>query len=191
MTHHNARAATPHRCTEEKKTTTPRTPKEVLLSLDVFFNRDELVTMNRFLRRQSDSVRVVGADGEHVSLDVYQAMKFLTMLVKYSGQDNGMLTLEADANPRHLTYYERDNLVDADKFDPKELAAGNAPKEDEHRELLDAMFSQDTWEVWTAEGIDFLARCNDFEEARRITQSFRDEGVPAQLSRTVRTVYPV
>lgn len=191
MTHHNARAATPHRCTEEKKTTTPRTPKEVLLSLDVFFNRDELVTMNRFLRRHSDSVRVVGADGEHVSLDVYQAMKFLTMLVKYSGQDNGMLTLEADANPRHLTYYERDNLVDADKFDPKELAAGNALKEDEPRELLDAMFSQDTWEVWTAEGIDFLARCNDFEEARRITQSFRDEGVPAQLSRTVRTVYPV
>ena len=53
------------------------------------------------------------------------------------------------------------------------------------------MFGQDTWEVWTAEGIDFLARSNDFEEARRITQSFRDEGVPAQLSRTVRTVYPV
>lgn len=102
-----------------------------------------------------------------------------------------MLTLEADANPRHLTYYERNNLVDADKFDPKELAAGNAPKEDAPRELLDAMFSQDTWEVWTAEGIDFLARCNDYEEARRITQSFRDEGVPAQLSRTVRTVYSV
>lgn len=66
MPHHNAKAATPHRCTEEKKTTTPRMPKEVLLSLDVFFNRDELVTMNRFLRRHPDSVRVVGADGEHV-----------------------------------------------------------------------------------------------------------------------------
>ena len=191
MNHHNSNAVTPHRCTEEKKATTPRASKEVLLSLDVFFNRDELVTMNRFLRRHSDSVRVVGADGEHVSLDVFQAMKFLTTLVKYSDQDNGMLTLEADANPKHLTYYERDNLVDADKFDPKELAAGNAPKEDAPRELLDAMFCQDTWEVWTAEGIDFLARCNDFEEARRITQSFRDEGVPAQLSRTVRTVYPV
>ena len=187
MTHHNAKAVAPHRCTEEKKTTTPRTPKEVLLS----FDRDELVTMNRFLRRHSDSVRVVGPDGEHVSLDVFQAMKFLTMLVKYSDQDNGMLTLEADANPRHLTYYERDNLVDAGKFDPKELAVGDAPKEDAPRELLDAMFSQDTWEVWTAEGIDFLARCNNYEEARRITQSFRDEGVPAQLSRTTRTVYPV
>lgn len=103
MTHHNAKAATPHRCTEEKKTTTPRSPKEVLLSLDVLFNRDELVTMNRFLRRHSDSVRVVGADGEHVHLDVFQAMKFLTTLVKYSDQDSGMLTLEADANPRHLT----------------------------------------------------------------------------------------
>lgn len=191
MTHHNAKAATPHRCTEEKKTTTPCTLKEVLLSLDVFFNRDELVTMNRFLRRHSDSVRVVGSDGEHVSLDVFQAMKFLTTLVKYSDQDSGVLTLEADANPRHLTYFERDNLVAADQFDPKELAAGNAPKEDSPREILDAMFCQDTWEVWTAEGIDFLARCNDFEEARRITQSFRDEGVPAQLSRTVRTVYPV
>lgn len=191
MTHHNAKAATPHRCTDEKKTTTPRMPKEVLLSLDMFFNRDELVTMNRFLRLHSDSVRVVGADGEHVHLDVFQAMKFLTMLVKYSDQDSGMLTLEADANPRHLTYYERDKLVDADKFDQKELAADDAPKEDAPRELLDAMFCQDTWEVWTAEGIDFLARCNDFEEARRITQSFRDEGVPAQLSRTVRTVYPV
>ena len=174
-----------------KKTTTPRSPKEVLLSLDVFFNRDELFTMNRFLRRHSDGVRIVGADGEHVSLDVFQAMKCLTMLVKYSDQDNGMLTLEADANPRHLTYYERDNLVDADKFDQKELVAGNTPKEDAPRELLDAMFCQDTWEVWTAEGIDFLARCNDFEEARRIAQSFRDEGVPAQLSRTTRTVYPV
>lgn len=103
----------------------------------------------------------------------------------------GMLTLEAAANPRHLTYFEREKLVSADQFDPKELAAGDAPKEDAPRELLDAMFCQDTWEVWTAEGIDFLARCNDFEEARRITQSFRDEGVPAQLSRTVRTVYPV
>lgn len=163
----------------------------MLLSLDVFFNRDELVTVNRFLRRHSDSVRVVGADGEHHLLDVFQAMKFLTTLVKYSDQDNGMLTLEADANPRHLTYYERENLVDADKFDQKELAAAVAPKEDAPRELLDAMFSQDTWEVWTAESIDFLARCNDFEEARRITQSFRDEGVPAQLSRTSRTVYPV
>ena len=191
MPHHNAKAVAPHRCTEEKKTTTPRAPKEVLLSLDVFFNRDELVTMNRFFRRHSDSVRVVGADGEHVRLDVFQAMKFLTMLVKYSDQDNGMLTLEADANPKHLTYYERENLVSADQFDPKELATGDAPKEDAPRELLDAMFSQDTWEVWTAEGIDFLARCNDYEKARRITQSFRDEGVPAQLSRTVRTVYPV
>ncbi|WP_408921251.1 hypothetical protein ACKFRU_03475 [Corynebacterium tuberculostearicum] len=156
MTHHNARAVTPRRCTEEMKTTTPRSPKEVLLSLDVF-----------------------------------QAMKFVTTLLKLSDQDNGMLTLKADANPRHLTYFERDNLVAADQSDPKELAAGNAPKEDAPRELLDAMFSQDTWEVWTAEGIDFLARCNDFEEARRITQSFRDEGVPAQLSRTSRTVYPV
>ena len=53
------------------------------------------------------------------------------------------------------------------------------------------MFCQDTWEAWTAEGIDFLARCNDFEEARRITQALRNEGVPAQLSRTARTVYPV
>lgn len=191
MTHHNAKAATPHRCTEEKKTTTPRAPKEVLLSLDVFFNRDELVTMNRFLRRHSDNVRVVGADGEHVHLDVFQAMKFLTMLVKYSDQDSGMPTLEADANRRHLTYYERDKLVDADKFDQKELEATDAPKEDAPRERLDAMFCQDTWEIWTAEGIDFLARCNDYEEARRITRSFRDEGVPAQLSRTVRTVYPV
>lgn len=191
MTHHNAKAVTPHRCTEKKKTTTPRSPKEVLLSLDVFFNRDELVAMNRFFRRHSDSVRIVGPDGEHHLLDVFQAMKFLITLVKYSDQDNGMLTLEADANPRHLTYYERDNLVAADQFDPKELAAGDAPKEDAPRELLDAMFCQDTWEIWTAEGIDFLARCNDFEEARRITQSFRDEGVPAQLSRTTRTVYPV
>ena len=85
----------------------------------------------------------------------------------------------------------RDSLVDTDKFGPKELAAADAPKEDAPRELLDAMFSQYTWKVWTAEGIDFLARCNDFEEARRITQSFRDEGVPAQLSRTIRAVYPV
>lgn len=76
MTHHNAKRVKPHRCTEEKKTTTPRAQKKVLLSLDVFFNRDELVTMNRFLRRHSDSVRVVGADGEHVHLDVFQAMKF-------------------------------------------------------------------------------------------------------------------
>ncbi|OEY23346.1 hypothetical protein A0K93_03920 [Corynebacterium sp. BCW_4722] len=163
----------------------------MLLSLDVFFNRDELVTMNRFLRRHSDSVRVVGADGEHHLLDVFQAMKFLTTMLRLSDQDSGMLTLEADANPRHLTYFERENLVTADRFDPKELAAGNAPKEDAPRELLDAMFCQDTWEVWTAEGIEFLARCNDLDEARRITQSFRDEGVPAQLSRTVRTVYPV
>ncbi len=102
-----------------------------------------------------------------------------------------MLTLEADTNLRHLTYYERDTLVAADQFDPKELAAADAPKEDAPRKLLGVMFSQDTWEVWTAEGIDFLARCNDFEEARRITQSFRDERVPAQLSRTIRTVYPV
>ena len=73
MTHHNSSAATPHRCTEEKKPTTPRPPKDVLLSFDVFFNRDEPVTMNRFLRRHADSVRVVGADGEHVHLDVFQA----------------------------------------------------------------------------------------------------------------------
>lgn len=78
-----------------------------------------------------------------------------------------------------------------DQFDPKELATGDAPKEDVPRELLDVMFSQDTWEVWTAEGIDFLARYNDFEEARRITHSFWNEGVPDQLSRTVRTAYPV
>lgn len=190
MPHHNAKAATPHRCTEERKTTTPRAQKEVLLSLDVFFNRDELVTMNRFLRRHAYSVRIVGADGEHHVLDPFQARRFLSTVLKHSDQDNGMLTLEADANPRHLTYFERENLVDTDKFDPKELAAGDAPKEDAPRERLDAMFSQDTWEVWTAEGIDFLARCNDFEEARRITQAFRDEGVPAQLSRTIRTVYP-
>ena len=110
---------------------------------------------------------------------------------KTPDQGNGMLTLESNANQRHLTYFERDNLVDTDKFDPKELEAADAPKEDAPRELLDAMFCQDTWEVWSAEGIDFLAHCNDLEEARRITQSFRDEGVPAQLTRTTRTVYPV
>ena len=84
MTHHNAKAATPHRCTEEKKTTTPRAPKEVLLSLDVFFNRDELVTMNRFLSRHAYSVRIVGADGEHHVLDPFQARRFLSTVRKSS-----------------------------------------------------------------------------------------------------------
>ena len=73
--------------------------------------------------------------------------------------------------------------MDADKFDQEVLQAGEAPKEDAPRERTSTMFCHDTWEVWTAEGIDFLARCDDFEEARRITQAFRDEGVPAQLSR--------
>ena len=100
MTHHNSNAAPPHRCTEEKKTTTPRTNKEVLLSLDVFFNRDELVTMNRFLRRHADSVRVVGADGEHVHLDVFQAMKFLTTLVKHSDQDLSLIHISEPTRRR-------------------------------------------------------------------------------------------
>jgi len=73
--------------------------------------------MNRFLSRHSGSVRLVEADGEHHLLDVFQASKFLSTVLKFCDQDTGVVTLEPDANPRHLTYFERNNLVDADKFD--------------------------------------------------------------------------
>lgn len=68
-------------------------PKEVLLHLDLFLDRDELAHMNVFLGRNAETVRLLGADGEHVEFDVAEAKKFLTMLAKNCDRATGLVTL--------------------------------------------------------------------------------------------------
>ena len=100
--------------------------------------------MNRFLSRHADSVGIVEAVGEHHMLDVFQARRFLATLLNHSDEYTRTLTLEADANLKHLTHFERDNLVDANKFDLEDLEARDAPKEYAPCERMDAMFCQET-----------------------------------------------
>lgn len=68
-----------------------RRPESVLLHLDLFLGRDELAHMNVFLGRNAETVRLLGADGEHVEFDVAEATKFLTALVKNCDRATGLV----------------------------------------------------------------------------------------------------
>lgn len=68
-----------------------RRPESVLLHLDLFLDRDELAHMNVFLGRNAETVRLLGADGEHVEFDVAEAKKFLTALVKNCDRATGLV----------------------------------------------------------------------------------------------------
>lgn len=165
--------------------------KEVLLHLDLFLDRDELAHMNVFLGRNAETVRLLGADGEHVEFDVAEAKKFLTLLVKNCDRTTGLVTLEADADPRNLSMWERSRLVAETHMEHDTLVADTGVYEDAPRELIDACFGKQTYEVWTDCGTKFLARTNKLAHAEKITANCRKEGLPAVLCQTRRWFMPV
>lgn len=167
-----------------------RRPESVLLHLDLFLDRDELAHMNVFLGRNAETVRLLGADGEHVEFDVAQAKKFLTALVKNCDRATGLVTLEADADPRNLSMWERSRLVAETHMEHDTLVADTGVYEDAPRELIDGRFGKRAYEVWTECGTEFLGRTNQLALARRIAENCRKEGLPAVVCQTRRWFVP-
>lgn len=188
MSHHSPRAAATTRCADKNMTTRPTT---VLLTQDLLFDRSELATLTRFLDRHASTVRVVGADGEHYSVDAEKAHEFLATLVRCTDRHTGLLTLEADADPKRLTKHERANLVPSRQFDTEELLAPDAPYEDTKRVKNDTLFTEDTWEIWDPTGTKLLGRAKSFETAKRITLRLRGQGTHAVLTKTTRSFHTV
>ncbi|MCP1388609.1 hypothetical protein M5J20_10535 [Corynebacterium sp. TA-R-1] len=156
----------------------------------MFLNRDELAHMNVFLGRNAETVRLLGADGEHVEFDVAQAKKFLTALVKNCDRATGLVTLEADADPRNLSMWERSRLVAETHMEHDTLVADTGVYEDAPRELIDARFGKQTYEVWTEGGTEFIGRTNKLALARKIAENCRKEGLPAVVCQTRRWFVP-
>lgn len=144
MSHHTTHAVATTRCADKRMTTRPTT---VLLTQDLRFDRSELVALTRFLDRHTSTVRVLGADGEHCTFDAEKAHEFLSVLVRNTDRHTGLLTLEADADPKRLTKHERLNLVPSRQFDTEELLAPDTPSEYGQRVKNDTLFSEDTWEI--------------------------------------------
>lgn len=167
-----------------------RRPEPVLLHLDLLLDRDELAHMNVFLGRNAETVRLLGADGEHVEFDVAQAKKFLTALVKNCDRATGLVTLEADADPRDLSLRERSRLVAETHMEKDTLVADTDVYEDAPRELIDGRFGKQTYEVWTECGTEFLGRTNKLALARKIAENCRKEGLPAVVCQTRRWFVP-
>ncbi|MCQ4618277.1 hypothetical protein KBX10_04190 [Corynebacterium sp. CCUG 59401] len=99
MTHHTLNTAATTRCAN---TTEIARPTTVLLTQD----RRELATLTRFFDRHAGTVRVLGADGEHHSIDAEKAHEFLATLVCCADRHTGLLTLEAYADPKKPTKHE-------------------------------------------------------------------------------------
>lgn len=167
-----------------------RRPESVLLHLDLFLDRDELSHMNIFLGRNAETVRLLGADGEHVEFDVAEARKFLTVLVKNCDRATGLVTLEADADPRNLSMWERSRLVAETHMEQDTLVADTGVYEDAPRELIDPRCGKQTYEVWTECGTEFLGRTNKLPLARKIAENCRKEGLPAVVCQTRRWFVP-
>lgn len=168
-----------------------RRPEPVLLHLGLFLDRDELGQMNVFLGRNAETVRLLGLDGEHVEFDVAEAKKFLTLLVKNCDRATGLVTLEADADPRDLSLWERSRLVAETPMEHDTLVADTGVYEDAPRELIDPRFGKQTYEVWTECGTEFLGRTNKLPLARKIAENCRKEGLPAVVCQTRRWFVPV
>lgn len=186
--HHTPHTAATTRCPNPVKTTQPTT---ILLTQDLHFDRSELITLTRFLDRHADNVRVLGADGEHHSVDAEKAHEFLATLVRCTDRHTGLLTLEADADPKRLTKHERLNLVPSRQFDVEELLATDAPPEDATRVKKDTLFTEDTWEIWDCTGTELLGRAKSFETGKHIVLRLRGEGMNAVLTKTTRTFHTV
>lgn len=187
MFHHTTRTAATTRCAN----TQTNRPTTVLLTQDLHFDRSELATLTRFLDRHADTVRVLGADGEHTGVDAEKAHEFLATLVRCTDRHTGLLTLEADADPKRLTKHERLRLVPSRQFDTKELLATDAPAEDALRKPKDTLFSEDVWEIWDCTGTELLGRAESFETGKHIVLRLRGEGMNAVLTKTSRTFHTV
>ncbi|MCQ4620282.1 hypothetical protein KBX19_03500 [Corynebacterium sp. CCUG 71335] len=188
MSHHTPRMSATTRCANTVKTTRPTT---VLLTQDLHFDRSELATLTRFLGRHESTVRVLGADGEHYSVDTEKAHEFLATLVRCTDRHTGLLTFEADADPKRLTKHERLNLVPSRQFDLEELLAPDAPSEDIARVKKDTLFTEDTWEIWDPTGTELLGRAKSYETGKHIVLRLRGEGLNAVLTKTTRTFHTV
>ncbi|QYH19822.1 hypothetical protein JKI95_01340 [Corynebacterium aquatimens] len=156
----------------------------------MFLDRDELSHMNVFLGRNAETVRLLGSDGEHVEFDVAEAKNFLTALVKNCDRATGLVTLEADADPRDLSQWERSRLVAETHMENDTLVADTGVYEDEPRELIDPRFGKQTYEVWAECGTEFLGRTNKLPLARKIAENCRKEGLPAVVCQTRRWFVP-
>lgn len=188
MSHHTPRTAATTRFANPVKTTRPTT---VLLTQDLHFDRSELAALTRFLGRHESTVRFLGSDGEHHSVDAEKAHEFLATLVRCTDRHTGLLTLEADADPKRLTKHERLNLVPSRQFDVEELHATDAPSEDTARVKKNTLFTEDVWEIWDCTGTELLGRAKSYETGKHIVLRLRGEGMNAVLTKTTRTFHTV
>lgn len=77
----------------------------VPLQLCFYINREQLTSLTRFAGRFQDSIRVLGSDGQHMSLRPDRPTGLLHALLR-AADCNGEVTLEADVNPSKLTRAE-------------------------------------------------------------------------------------
>lgn len=132
-----------------------------------------------------------GADGEYHSIDAEKAHEFLAVLVRNTDRHTGLLTLEADADPKFLTKHERMNLVPLRQFDTGELLATDALSEDTTRVKKDTLFTEDVWEIWDPTGTELLGLAKSYETGKRIALLLRGQGINAVFTKTARAFHTV
>lgn len=152
----------------------------VLLLLDLRLDRDSLAQLQIFISRDQETMRLLGPDGEHLSIDVEAAHTFLKTLLRCTDRPTGLLCLEAGAAFGDLSLWERGALIAEDHFEQYVLEReGQSPYEDQSREEVEACFQEKAYEVWNECGSEFCGRTTDFGQAKRKVDALRDAGIPA------------
>lgn len=160
----------------------------VLLHLDLHLDRDSLAQLQIFISRNQETVRLLGPDGEHLSIDVEAAHTFLKTLLRCTDRPTGLLCLEAEAAFGELSLWERGALIAEDHFEQHVLEReGQYPYEDQSREPAETCFQEKAYEVWNECGSEFYGRTTDLGRAKRKVDALRGVGIAAAVSLCERT----
>ncbi|WP_342320094.1 hypothetical protein [Corynebacterium mayonis] len=161
----------------------------VLLHLDLHLDRASLAQLQVFISRNQETVRLLGPDGEHLSIDVEAAHAFRKTLLHCTDRPTGLLCLEAEAAFGGLSLWERCALIAEDHFEQHVLEReGQYPHEDGCREPAETCFQEKAYEVWNECGSEFYGRTTDLGRAKRKVDSLRGAGIPAVVNLCERTL---
>ncbi|WP_293776502.1 hypothetical protein [uncultured Corynebacterium sp.] len=127
--------------------------------------------MNVFDGRNAETVRLHSDDGEHVEFDVAEAKKLLTALVKSCDRAIGLVTLEDDAVSRDLSLWECSRPISEMHMEKNALVTDTGVYEGAPRELIDARFGKQTYEVWIEGVTESLGCSNKLPLARKIAET--------------------
>lgn len=160
----------------------------MLLHLDLHLDRDSLALLQTCISRNQEAVRLLGPNGEHLSIDVEAAHTFLRTLLRCTDRPTGPLYLEAEAAFGDLSPWERGAFIVEGHFEQHVLEReGQYPYEDQGREPAETCFQEKAYEVWNECGSEFYGRTTDICRAKRKVDALRGAGIPAVVSLCERT----